>query len=129
MRILVVDDEEVSRKKMTRIMLELGDCDAVDSGTSAVAVFASAIESNKHYDVVALDIAMPDMKGTEVLEKIRTLEKTKRIPQENITKVLMVTALADQETIVECIKKGCNDYVVKPFTKEIIETKLKKLGL
>lgn len=128
MRILVVDDEQVSRKKMTRLMLDFGDCDAVDSGTSAVAVFASALDNNRPYTLVTLDIAMPDMKGTEVLEKIRELEKSRNIAPDNRTRILMVTSHADHETIVQSIKTGCDDYIIKPFTKEIIGKKIRKLN-
>ncbi|MFH1156105.1 MAG: response regulator [Pseudomonadota bacterium] len=129
MRILVVDDENVSRQKMVKILLAHGECDAVDSGTTAVSVFSLALEEKKPFDLIALDIAMPDMDGTEVLTRIRTLEKEKRIPVKNRVKVLMVTALADQETIVKSIKSGCNDYIIKPFSPETVLKKLVKLGL
>jgi two-component system chemotaxis response regulator CheY len=129
MRILVVDDENVSRRKMARILLGHGECDAVDSGKTAVELFGTALRENRPFDLIALDISMPDMDGTEVLERIRDLEDQNRIPGERRVKVLMVTAHADQETIVRSIRSGCDDYIIKPFSPETVKKKLARLGL
>lgn len=129
MRILVVDDEQVSRQKMTKILLAHGECDAVDSGGTAVDLFEMALKENRPFALVALDIAMPDMDGTEALSRIRAMEREKGVEKKDRTRVLMVTAHADQATILKCAKAGCDDYIVKPFTPEIIRKKLSKLGL
>ena len=67
MKILVVDDELVSRKKMQKIMELVGECVVAENGTDAVAAFKEAIENESPFDLISLDIAMPDMSGIEAL--------------------------------------------------------------
>ena len=83
MRILVVDDELVSREKMKHIMSSLGECDEAASGQDALKAFSEARTDGKQYDLITLDISMPEMDGTEVLGRIRTMEKEEGIPKES----------------------------------------------
>ncbi|SDB03074.1 two-component system, chemotaxis family, response regulator CheY [Desulfonatronum thiosulfatophilum] len=129
MKILVVDDELVSRKKMQVIMENFGECMAVESGPMGLDAFADAISKGKPYDLVTLDVAMPDMDGTEVLFFIRELEKEHGIRRKKGVKAIMVTALADKNTVITSIQAGCDAYVVKPFDKYTILEKMKQLQL
>ena len=129
MKILIVDDELVSRRKMEIILREFGGCHAVENGNAAVRAFTEAIENGGRYDLVTLDISLPDMDGTTVLRMIRDLEKGNAIPEEQRAKVLMVTSHGDQTTVMSSISAGCDDYIKKPFTLERILQKLQKIGL
>ncbi len=129
MRILVVDDELVSREKMKRIMSSLGECDEVTSGQDALKAFMDASAENKQYDLITLDISMPEMDGTEVLNRIRSMENDNGIPKEGQVKIFMVTASSEKDIILACIKSGCNDYIMKPFTIETVAKKLKDNGI
>jgi two-component system chemotaxis response regulator CheY len=129
MRILVVDDDFVSRKKMEIIMQNFGDCDSAKNGEDAVGIFMMACESRSPYDVIALDISMPDVDGFEVLSKIREIEDSHNIKAEKRVKVIMVTAKSDKATVVECFQSGCNDYIVKPVNWKIVFNKLVKLKI
>jgi two-component system chemotaxis response regulator CheY len=124
---LVVDDELVSRKKLQKIMEGLGECEAVESGTAAIAAFKKAWESWAPFDLITLDIAMPEMVGTEVLYTIREIEKEKNIPKEKQVKILMVTVLSDKDTVITSIQAECDDYIVKPFDRETIIEKIEKI--
>lgn len=128
MRVLIVDDELASRNKMLKIMGNFAECVAVDSGKAAVKAFKEAWEIEEPFDLATLDISMPVMDGTEVLYEIRQIEKAKKIPKEKHVKILMVTSHADRDTVITCIQAECNDYIVKPFDKEIVLGKMKKLG-
>jgi two-component system, chemotaxis family, chemotaxis protein CheY len=128
MKILVVDDEPVSRMKMKRIMSNFGICIALNNGSSAVSTFQKALGYREPFDIVTLDISMPDMDGMEVLARFRQIEVGFKIPKEEQAVILMVTGESDQATVLESIELGCNDYVSKPFKKEIITEKLRKLG-
>ncbi len=128
MKILVVDDEMVSREKMKMIMGHFGQCEAVENGAEAMEAFAKAWESWTPYDLISLDVQMPQMDGMEVLGKIRGLELQKGVSENHRAKIVMVTARADKGTIVSCIQGGCNEYVVKPFDKATVAKKLAKLG-
>jgi CheY-like chemotaxis protein len=127
MKVLVVDDEVVSREKMASIVRQYGPCQAVDNGILAINCFWEAWNNWMPYDLITLDISMPGQDGLETLKKIRNLEKDKKVPHDRRVKIIMVTGEADKETVVSCIKRGCNDYVVKPFNRETVEQKIQKL--
>lgn len=127
MKILVVDDDFVSRKKMEIIMQNFGDCDTAKNGEDAVGIFKLACETGSPYEVIALDISMPDIDGFEVLTKIREIEDACGVDPGRRAKVIMVTAKSDKATVVECVQTGCNDYIVKPVNWKIVFNKLVKL--
>ncbi len=134
MRILVVDDEIVSRKKMLKILGKFGECEVALTGTQAVEVFREALEKQTPYELtpfklITLDIMMPKIDGKQVLQHIREYEKQKEVPQEQWAKVFMVTSATDRDTIISCVKTGCDEYITKPFSMETIVKKLGENGL
>ncbi len=128
MRTLVVDDELVSRKKMIKILSGFGQCDSVKNGKAAVSVIKTSIEEKKPYDLITLDISMPDISGTQVLTTLRKIEEDHGTETDYKTKVLMVTSHSDIETVKACAGK-CNGYVVKPFNKDLMVEKMTKIEL
>lgn len=128
MKILVVDDELVSRKKMMKIVTDFGQCEGVTNGKAAVSAVKTSLEDWKPYSLITLDISMPDISGTEVLTLIRELEDERGLATEEKAKILMVTSHSDIDTVKACIGK-CDGYVIKPFNKEALVEKLKKIGL
>lgn len=126
MKILVVDDELVSRKKMGKIMESFGECVTVDSGRAALSDLGAALTKKEPFDLITLDVSMPEMDGVEVLSEIRRMEKERNIPKEMKAKVIMVTAQSDKSTILACIKAGCDNYVVKPFDRPAWQKNLRK---
>ena len=110
------------------IMGHFGECVAVESGAAAVEKFVGAWNGWSPYDLISLDVQMPEMDGVEVLNRIRALEREKRVPESKRVKVVMVTARSDKDTIMTSIQAGCNDYVVKPFDKTISAKKLTQMG-
>ena len=110
-------------------MESFGKITEVETGSLALAHFMKAIDRNVPFDLITLDIGMPYMDGTEVLYKIRDVENKKKISEEKRVKIIMVTAQSDKDSIITCLQAGCNDYVVKPFNADIVQTKLEKLGL
>lgn len=129
MKILVVDDELVSREKMKRIMSSLGECDEASGGQSALEAFQKATEEGSRYDLITLDISMPEMDGTEVLGRIREIEREGGMGKDDQVKIFMVTASSEKDTIVTCIRSGCNDYIMKPFSMDTVTKKLRDNGL
>ncbi len=128
MKILVVDDELVSRKKMHKIMESFGECEAVEKGEEAVIAFTKAWEMGIPFDMMSLDIVMPDMSGIDVLHKVRAIEKEKDLPKQRQIKIMMVTSHSDKDNVMGSMNAGCNNYIVKPFDKERVAKKLKSLG-
>jgi len=128
MRILVVDDELVSRKKMMKIVDEFGKCEGVINGKAALSAVKSSLEDWNLFNLITLDISMPDLSGTEVLSTIRKMEDERGLEADERAKILMVTSHSDMDTVKACVGK-CDAYVIKPFNKEVLVDKMKKIGL
>jgi HD-like signal output (HDOD) protein/ActR/RegA family two-component response regulator len=129
MKILIVDDEFVSRTKLKLIMENYGQCEAVEHGKDAIAIFHHAHFINEPFNLIMLDINLPEMNGIMVLSEIRRAEKYLTIPQSCRVKILMVTSYGDKDRIVASAQSGCDDFIVKPFNDDIIREKLVKLGI
>ena len=125
MRILVVDDELVSRAKLTKTMENYGSCDSASSGEEALEMVKASLDEGNPYRLVTLDIAMPGMDGMEVLSRMREIEKS----HNHTSKVLMVSSHAQRDLVSECIQFGCDDYLIKPIRPEDIKKKLRIFSL
>ena len=132
MKTLIVDDELVSRKKMEKIMEAFGEFETVETGTAAVAAFEASLEKGEPFDLITLDIMMPDMDGLRALLKIRDAEKknwlTSASEREQV-RIMMVTSHSKKELVLGCAKAGANSYIVKPFDKGTVTEKLEAMGL
>ena len=128
MKSLVVDDELVSRKKMESILATFGDCTAVASGKTAILTFSKAWHAKTPFELMTLDVSMPDLDGKEVLFRIREIENESKLALDKRMKIIMVTSRSDNETVISCLQAGCNDYIVKPFDLETMRKKLIKIG-
>lgn len=129
MRILIVDDEFVSRQKAKKILSAYGDCDEAGSGSEAFLAFRLGHESGEPYDLITMDIVMPDMDGLEALKKIREYEKQRSVPPGKEVRVLMLTAKSTPKTVISSFWEGCEAYVLKPFDREALEQSLGELNL
>ena len=124
MRILLAEDDFVTRKFMTNFLGKYGDCDVAVDGMEAVDAFMMALEEEEPYDLVCLDIMMPVMDGYQALVGIRNLEKERNIP-----KVIMTTALNEEKNVKMAFELGCTVYSGKPIDQDKFEQVLKKFGL
>ena len=129
MKILLAEDDFVTRKYMSNFLIKYGECDVTVDGMEAIEAFAMALDDKEPYDLVCLDIMMPVMDGYQALAGIRKLEKERRIPFENTVKIIMTTALNEEKNIKKAFELGCTIYSGKPFDKERFEQALEKLGL
>ncbi|MBQ1682334.1 MULTISPECIES: response regulator [Agathobacter] len=129
MKILLAEDDFVTRKFMTNFLSKYGDCDVTVDGMEAVDAFMMSLEENEPYDLVCLDIMMPVMDGYQALMGIRNLEKEHGISVEDGTKVIMTTALTDEKNVKMAFELGCTIYSGKPIDQERFEQALKKIGL
>ena len=129
MRILLAEDDYVTRKAMDSFLSKYGECDVTVDGMEAVDAFMLALEEGEPYDLVCLDIMMPVMDGYQALVGIRNLEKEKNVPEEKAAKVIMTTALNDEKNVKMAFELGCAVYSGKPIDQARFEQALKKLGL
>ena len=118
LRILIVDDFSTMRRIVKNLLNDLGffNTTEADDGTSALAELRRA-----PFDLVITDWNMPGMAGIDLLKAIRADDTLKTIP------VLLVTAEAKREQIIEAAQAGVNGYVIKPFTAATLEDKLNKV--
>ena len=129
MKILLAEDDFVTRKFMLNFLSKYGECDVAVDGLEAVEAFALAFEDGEPYDLVCLDIMMPVMDGYQALKEIRDVEKKMNIPEEKTVKVIMTTALNDERNVKMAFELGCSVYSGKPINQERFEKALIKLGL
>ena len=129
MKILLAEDDFVTRKSMTSFLSKYGECDVTVDGMEAVDAFMMALEDGEPYDLVCLDIMMPVMDGYQALMGIRNLEKERDIPKEKAAKIIMTTALNEEKNVKMAFELGCTIYSGKPIDQERFEQALKKLGL
>ncbi|MCK5565398.1 MAG: response regulator [Planctomycetes bacterium] len=129
-RCLVVDDEEDILRIEAFRLKELGyDVVSAANGRDAIEEFEASLVGNWRYDLVCLDIMMPDIDGLGVLHAIRQLEEEVGIRGLDGVKVVMATAKSDSATIMKSFREGCEGYVTKPATKEKLLAEMKKLEL
>jgi len=129
MRVLIVDDEMVSRTKLELIMENFGECRAADRGDKALAAFHEAHWDGRPFDLIMLDINLPGMDGIQLLSAIRNAERQLDIDKPDRAKILMTTSYRDKDRIVASVQSGCDDYIGKPFDPDLIRDKLAKLGI
>jgi DNA-binding response OmpR family regulator len=112
-RILIVDDEELNCELLSAMVEILGhEPDTAYDGKEALRKVDDCI------DLVLLDVMMPGMTGVQVLEHLKSNERTRHIP------VVMVSALSELDTIVRCIELGAEDYLPKPFNPTLLKARV-----
>lgn len=130
MRILIVEDEFTSRKLLTALLAEFGECETATDGVECITMFKASLEAEEPYDLVCMDIMMPNKDGHQALKEIRAIEREKGILPSNETKVIMVTALNDPKTVVKAYYKGgAAAYLPKPIEVESLHAILRDLAL
>lgn len=129
MRVLVVEDDFVGRKVLQKLLSEYGECDVAVDGAEAVKAFEMAWEDGVPYDVMFLDIMMPNMSGHEALKIIRTKEQALNVPAAREVKVIMVSALDDVKNVTQSFfQGGATAYLIKPIERRKVVEELRKLG-
>jgi len=127
LRVLVVEDSVSSQKTIQDILSPYADCDRALDGISAVGKFRDALLSNKPYDLVFMDITMPQMNGKTALSIIRGIEDQKGAKQ---TPVIMTTAVGDAMSKIEALHElKATSYLIKPVTKDALMKELSKLKI
>jgi len=128
MRILVVDDDYVSRVKLSQLLAPYGHRDASPNGEIAIALFEEAHKELAPYDLVTMDIGMPGMNGQEVLARMREKEKSWGIPREVAVKVIMITGKDSAKDVMSSYYEGCDGYLAKPIKPEGLKKALADVG-
>lgn len=119
MKILVVDDFPTMRKIIRQVLSQIGYRDVMEAQDGQMAL--EVLKQNPEVSFIISDWNMPNMTGVELLRAIRSDPIHHNVP------FLMVTAEADKENIVEAVKNGANNYIVKPFNAVTLREKIEKV--
>lgn len=119
-KFLIVDDFGTMRKIVKKALSDLGYVNSVEAvdGANAYQLLQEHAKTPEPFDFVISDWNMPNMAGIDLLKKCRTEEPFKKIP------FMLVTAESEQSQILEAVKAGVTDYVVKPFSPAMLKAKL-----
>lgn len=117
-KILVVDDFESMRRIVKQVLNDIGfkDITLADDGATALPLL-----KNGDFGFLITDWNMPQMEGIDLVKAVRADPRLKGMP------ILMVTAEAKREQIIQAAQAGVNDYIVKPFTPDTLKAKIEKV--
>jgi two-component system chemotaxis response regulator CheY len=114
-RVLLVEDDFVSRLLLQTFLSRYGDCHVAVNGKEAVEAFRAALEQGQRYDLICMDIMMPEMDGREAVRQVRALEESRGILSSSGAKIIMTTAVEDVREVSRCYAELCDAYLTKPI--------------
>ncbi len=124
-KILIIDDDFVNRQFMSSILDGYAKCDVASSGKEAIEAYNLSITTNSRYNVLLLDIKMPDMDGISFLKVLRKHEEKAGILLGKGVPVVMVTGHEDM--CIDAFSAGCDGYITKPVNVEQLKNTINKL--
>ena len=129
MRILVVEDDYISRRLLCRYLEPFGACEEAVNGHEAIDAIRRALAADQYYDLICLDIMMPGMDGQQALVIIcGRWRRITAVPLGSGAKVIMTSAMEDNQYIMQALNASADGYVVKPIEKRSFIETLKNPG-
>lgn len=115
MNILIVEDDVVSRKFMTKFLSKYGKCQTAEDGEQAIKLYKDAVAKRQPYDLICMDILMPKLDGYETLEQIRAYEQEEGFTRQQEAKVIMTSGMDASVNATKAFELGCVAYTSKPI--------------
>lgn len=130
MKILIVDDEPGIQKRLILLLGLYGDSHLAIDGLEAVAAVERALDEKSPYQLICMDLTMPNMDGFQALAEIRSLEEASGIRLVDRVKILIISGTDNPGDIARAYQEGnCNGYLTKPFGRKDLYAQLEKIGL
>jgi two-component system chemotaxis response regulator CheY len=129
LRILLVEDDFASRLLLQTFLSRYGECHVAVNGREAIEAFYSTLEQGRKYDLICMDIMMPEMDGREAVGHVRTLEEARGIPSTSGAKIIMTTAVTDIREVGQCFGNLCDAYLTKPVDLAKLLTQMRSWRL
>jgi two-component system, chemotaxis family, chemotaxis protein CheY len=129
MKTLIVEDDPVSRMVLKEMLKDYGYSDCAVNGREGVNAVRAALDSGRPYNLICLDILMPEMDGQEALMAVRQLEQERDIGPSREARIIMTTSLDDAESMKTAFDNFCDGYLTKPIRRTELLEKLHRLRL
>ncbi|BBD09599.1 putative response regulator receiver protein [Desulfovibrio ferrophilus] len=130
LNILIVDDSDSLRFILKAFFKNIGHCQEAVNGRQAVARVKAALDKGERFDVILMDIMMPELDGLDATKAIVALFEERDVPKQDRPKVIMLTCLNDPKHMIEAqYQCGACSYITKPFEREILFETFANLGL
>ncbi len=123
MKILVIDDMATMRKIIKNMLGQIGftNITEADDGATGLPMIEDAAKTDEPYEFIVSDWNMPQMTGLDLLKHLRATDEFKALP------FLMITAEAEQGNVVIAVKAGVSNFIVKPFSAQVLKEKIDKI--
>ncbi len=128
MKTLVVDDDYIVRTMLCELLAPYGECEESANGLDALKRYKRALNSGSPFDLIVMDVLMPELDGHKVLRRIRDMECKRRTAMIDEVKVIMISYLGDPENVVASFRTGAMAYIVKPIDAAVLKQRIMELG-
>ncbi len=128
MKSLIVEDDFASRLVLQAFLSRYGECHIAVNGKEAVDAFRSAVDAGPQYDLICMDILMPEMDGQAALRAIRA-EEASRPSSSKRSRIIMTTALSSLMDVSAAYQGMCDGYLIKPIDLGKLREEITDLGL
>ena len=115
LRVLLVEDDFASRLLLQTFLSRYGECHVAVTGREAVDAFRTSLVRGEEYDLICMDIMMPEMDGREAIRQMRDMEAARGVFSASGAKIVMTTAVSDLREVSRCFNELCDGYLVKPI--------------
>jgi two-component system chemotaxis response regulator CheY len=129
MKTLIVEDDFTSRLLLQTFLSRYGECHIAVNGKEAVEAFRVATDVAPQYDLICMDILMPEMDGKEAVSQVRALEAARGILSTSGVKIIMTTAVTDVKDLIQSFRELCDAYLIKPINTADLLRELRSLHL
>lgn len=130
MKCLVVDDDFDSRRLLQKILHPYAYVDVATDGEEGVEAFRQALKENDPYNLITLDLVMPNVDGQQALREIREIEKEMNISEKDSVRIIVISGLDDNQEVHDAFFLGnATSYIVKPIRRQALLDEVMKLGL
>jgi two-component system chemotaxis response regulator CheY len=125
MKILIVEDNQTSMILMVAFLKELGEIVQARNGKEAILAVFESLKTNTPFDIICMDVMMPEMDGQTALRQIRATQELFNIKVK--TKVIMTTALDNEKNEINSFQTLCDGYLVKPIERMTLIAEINKV--
>jgi len=129
MRTLIVEDDFTSRLLLQSFLSQYGECHVAVNGLEAIAAFRASQKPSQRYDLICMDIMMPEMDGQTAVREIRAIEEAAGTLSTDGAKIIMTTAVDDVKNVMQSFNSLCDAYLFKPIDTQKLLGHIRELHL